>query len=35
MALARIDILPTGEVRFMGNTNLWYSLDGITFLADG
>lgn len=31
----RLDILPTGEVQFMTGSNSWYSLDGVTFLADG
>jgi len=30
----RIDITPTGEIRFQGSTNGWLSLDGITFYAD-
>ncbi len=34
MATTRLDILPNGQVRFMGNNVGWYSLDGITFLAE-
>ncbi len=31
---ARIDIMPNGEIRFMGTTNVWYSLDTVTFIAE-
>jgi Tfp pilus assembly protein PilE len=31
---ARLDVLPNGEIHFMGSTNQWQSLDGITFHAD-
>ncbi len=33
-AFSRVDIMPNGEVRCTGNTNAWYSLDSITFLAE-
>ena len=29
----RVDVLPTGEVRFMSGTNTWVSLDSIRFIA--
>lgn len=31
----RIDVLPSGEVRFMQGTSNWISLDSIKFLANG
>jgi hypothetical protein len=31
---SRIDILPDGQVRFMGSTNNWLSLDTISFVAE-
>lgn len=31
---ARIDILPNGEIHFMGTSNSWYALDGIFFPAE-
>lgn len=34
-AYGRLDILPDGRVFFMVGSNGWYSLDGVTFLADG
>ena len=33
-SFARLDILANGEVHFMGSSNQWLSLDGITFHAD-
>jgi len=33
-AYARLDVLPNGEVRFMGTSNAWYSLDNLMFLAE-
>jgi hypothetical protein len=31
---SRIDILPDGQVRFMGSSNVWYSLDPVSFIAE-
>lgn len=31
---SRVDILPDGQVRFMGSTNNWFSLDTISFVAE-
>lgn len=33
-AQGRVDILPTGEVLFMSGSNIWFSLDAITFVAE-
>jgi hypothetical protein len=30
----RVDVLPTGDVRFMSGTNTWVSLDSIRFMAN-
>jgi len=31
---ARVDILPDGQVRFMGTSNVWFSLDSISFIGE-
>lgn len=31
----RVDVLPTGQVRFMSGTNTWVALDQIRFMANG
>jgi Tfp pilus assembly protein PilE len=31
---ARLDILPTGEIRFEGSTNGWQALDNVMFIAE-
>jgi len=33
-AYSRFDILANGEIHFMGTSNVWYSLDGISFVAE-
>lgn len=31
---ARVDIMPTGEVTMMTGSNVWFSLDGISFISE-
>jgi hypothetical protein len=35
LTTGRIDILPNGEVAFVSGSNVFMSLDGIAFRADG